>query len=181
MKREFLTVSNLLSISRALLSIPFALVMLLPADPLRFWATGILLLGALTDKLDGDIARWRNEVTEWGKILDPLADKICVTVMSLVLLKLGDMPLWFVAALLSRDILILAGGMYLKSRRGVVLPSNLTGKWTATIIALTILMLLMNVLPEAKPILLAACTAGLVVSFALYIARFLGVLREAGA
>jgi len=85
--------------------------------------------------------------------------------MSLVLLKLGDMPLWFVAALLSRDLLILAGGMYLKSSRGVVLPSNLTGKWTATIIAFTILMLLMNVLPEAKPILLAACTAGLLVSF----------------
>ena len=58
--------------------------------------------------------------------------------------------------------------------------ADVTGKWTATIIAFTILMLLMNVLPEAKPILLAACTAGLLVSFVLYVARFLGVLREAG-
>jgi len=181
MKREFLTLSNLLSIFRALLSIPFALVLLLPPVPMRGWAAGILVLGALTDKLDGDIARWRNEVTEWGKILDPLADKICVTVMALVLLKLGDMPLWFVAAVLARDLLILAGGMYLKSRRGVVLQSNLTGKWTATVIALTILVLLLGVLPEAKWILLAACTAGLLVSFVLYIARFLGVVREARA
>ncbi len=181
MKREFLTVSNLLSIFRALLSIPFALVMLLPAAPLRSWAVGILLLGALTDKLDGDIARRRDEVTEWGRILDPLADKICVAVMSLVLLNLGDIPFWFVAALLGRDLLILAGGMYLKSNRGVVLPSNLAGKWTATLIAFTILVFLMNVLPEARWILLAACTAGLLVSFVLYVARFLGAVREARA
>ena len=181
MKREFLTVANLLSIFRALLSIPFALVMLLPALPLRSWAVGILLVGALTDKLDGDLARLRNEVTEWGRILDPLADKICVAVMSLVLLKLGDMPLWFVAALLGRDLLILAGGVYLKSTRGVVLPSNLTGKWTAALIALTILVLLMNVLPGIQWIFLAACTAGLVLSFALYVGRFLGAVREARA
>ena len=181
MKREFLTVSNLLSIFRALLTIPFALVMLLPAAPLRSWAAGILLLGALTDKLDGDFARWRNEVTEWGKILDPLADKICVAVMSLVLLKLGDIPLWFVAVLVARDLVILAGGIYLKSSRGVILPSNLAGKWTATVIAFTILVLLLNVLPEAQWILLLVCSGGLLVSFVLYVARFLGATREVRA
>jgi len=129
MKREFLTISNLLSIFRALLSVPFALVMLLPDPPLRFWAVGILLAGMMTDKLDGDLARRRGEETEWGKILDPLADKVCVAVMALVLLKVGDFPLWFVLALLSRDMLIFLGGMYLKSTRGVVLPSNVAGKW----------------------------------------------------
>ena len=129
MKREFLTVSNLLSIFRALLSIPFALVMLLPDPPLRSWAVVIVLVGMVTDKLDGDLARARGEETEWGRILDPLADKVCVGVMALVLLALGVFPLWFVLALVLRDLLILAGGIYLKSARGVVLPSNAAGKW----------------------------------------------------
>jgi CDP-diacylglycerol--glycerol-3-phosphate 3-phosphatidyltransferase len=181
MKREFLTISNLLSIFRALLSVPFALVMLLPDPPLRFWAVGILLAGMMTDKLDGDLARRRGEETEWGKILDPLADKVCVAVMALVLLKVGDFPLWFVLALLSRDMLIFLGGMYLKSTRGVVLPSNVAGKWAATFIAFTILIILLNMIREMQWIMLAACAAGLLVSFVMYIARFLHVVREARA
>ena len=181
MKREFLTISNLLRIFRALLSVPFALVMLLPDPPLRFWAVGILLAGMMTDKLDGELARRRGEETEWGKILDPLADKVCVAVMALVLLKVGDFPLWFVLALLSRDMLIFLGGMYLKSTRGVVLPSNVAGKWAATFIAFTILIILLNMIREMQWIMLAACAAGLLVSFVMYIARFLHVVREARA
>jgi CDP-diacylglycerol--glycerol-3-phosphate 3-phosphatidyltransferase len=155
--------------------------MLLPDPPLRFWAVGILLAGMMTDKLDGDLARRRGEETEWGKILDPLADKVCVAVMALVLLKVGDFPLWFVLALLSRDMLIFLGGMYLKSTRGVVLPSNVAGKWAATFIAFTILIILLNMIREMQWIMLAACAAGLLVSFVMYIARFLHVVREARA
>jgi CDP-diacylglycerol--glycerol-3-phosphate 3-phosphatidyltransferase len=177
MKREFLTLSNLLSIFRALLSVPFALVMLLPDAPLRFWAAGILLTGAATDRLDGDLARRRGEETEWGKILDPLADKICVTVMALVLLKLGDMPLWFVGAVVARDLLILAGGTYIKAKRGVVLPSNIAGKWTAALIALTIFTILLNILPGVQPVMLLVCGAGLLLSLVLYGARFVQTLN----
>ncbi len=181
MKREFLTISNLLSISRALLSIPFALVMLLPDRPLRFWALGILLAGMVTDKLDGDLARLRGEETEWGKILDPLADKVCVAVMALVLLKLGDFPLWFVLALVVRDLLILSGGIYLKSTRGVVLPSNVAGKWAATFIAFTIIIILLNLFRDMQWILFAACAAGLILSFLMYVVRLLQAVREARA
>ena len=181
MKREFLTIANLLSIFRGLLSITFALVMLVPANPGRLWALGILLLGMLTDFLDGRIARARGEETEWGRILDPLADKVCVAVMSLVLLRLGDLPLWFVGALVARDLLILAGGVYVKSTRGLVLPSNTAGKWTATVIAFTILVLLLRLAPDFQWMLLAVCAAGLALSLVLYIARFTQVLRHARA
>ena len=85
------------------------------------------------------------------------------------------------AALVIRDLLILAGGLYLKSARRVVLPSNAAGKWTATLIAFTILMVLLNLFREMQWIMLAACAAGLLLSFVLYIARFLQVLREARA
>ena len=134
-----------------------------------------------TDKLDGDLARSRGEETEWGKILDPLADKICVAVMALVLLKLGDFPLWFVLALVLRDLLILAGGIYLKSSKGVVLSSNVAGKWVAALIAFTIFVILLNLFREMQWILLAGCAAGLLLSLAMYVARLLEVLREARA
>jgi CDP-diacylglycerol--glycerol-3-phosphate 3-phosphatidyltransferase len=181
MKREFLTISNLLSIFRAVLSIPFALVMLLPVPPLRSWAVAFLIVGALTDKLDGDIARMRGEETAWGKILDPLADKVCVAVMALVLFALGALPLWFLIVLIGRDALILCGGMYLKSTRNVVLPSNTAGKWTAGIIALTILVLLLNLFPDVQWMFIAACSAGLALSLAMYVSRFLQVVRQAEA
>jgi CDP-diacylglycerol--glycerol-3-phosphate 3-phosphatidyltransferase len=179
MKREFLTISNLLSLTRLVLSIPFALLMLLPDPPLRSWATVLLLAAMLTDKLDGDIARWRGEETEWGRILDPLADKVGLAVLVLVLLSLGELPLWFVAALIGRDLLILAGGTYLKTTLGIVLPSNRAGKWTVGIISCTALVLMLRLFQEWQWLLLAVCTAGMLVSLVMYAARFHDVLRQA--
>jgi len=127
MKREFLTVSNLLSIFRALLSIPFALVMLLPDPPLRFWALGILTAGMATDKLDGDLAGSRGEEQN-GANTRPARRQDMRGGDGSCLLKLGDFPLWFVLALVIRDLVdpgrralpeILAG-------RGP--PSNAAGK-----------------------------------------------------
>ena len=181
MKREFLTVSNLLSILRAALTVPFTLVMLVPAEPLRLAAAGIIAFGMLTDKLDGDIARARGEETEWGRILDPLADKICVAVMALVLMKLGDIPPAFVIALLARDLLILTGGLYIKRRRGTVVPSNAAGKWTVTAIALTFLAALLGVPSPVRLVLIALCSAGLVVSLVLYGARFVRIVMRGEA
>jgi len=176
MKREFLTAANLLSIVRALLAIPFTLFMLVPDEPNRLAAAIIVGIGVITDKLDGDIARARGEVTEWGKILDPVADKICVAVIALVLLKLGDIPPVFVAALLGRDLLILAGGLYIRRRRGIVVPSNAAGKWTVTVIALTLFIVLIGILPGIRWVLFAVCGAGLLLSLILYGARFVQIV-----
>jgi phosphatidylglycerophosphate synthase len=66
---RFFTVSNLLSISRALLAIPFALVMLSDSPNATMWGIIILAAAAFTDKFDGVLARKYHEVTEWGKIL----------------------------------------------------------------------------------------------------------------
>ena len=177
MKREFLTLSNLLSLFRAALVVPFTLVMILPEEPLRLAAAGIVALGMLTDKFDGVIARARGEETEWGRILDPLADKICVAAMALVLMKLGDIPPGFVAALLARDLLILAGGLYIKKRRGLVVPSNAVGKWTVTAIAVTLLVAILGLFPGIRWVLIAVCSAGLLVSLLFYAARFVQIVR----
>ena len=129
MKREFWTIPNALSLLRLLLPIPFAYVMTAGVPDAKWWAVGIIVLGVITDKLDGDIARWLHCESEWGRILDPLADKVAVGVIALTLLWLGLVPAWFVVLLLARDLLILAGGLYIRKRTGEVLPSNVAGKW----------------------------------------------------
>jgi CDP-diacylglycerol--glycerol-3-phosphate 3-phosphatidyltransferase len=178
MKREFLTASNLLSLSRAILVIPFALVMLVPAEPLRIWGGVILFVAMLTDKFDGVLARKLHQETEWGRILDPLADKIGVAGVAVVLVLLGDIPLWFVVALVARDAAIFAGGLYIRARTGVVLPSNQAGKWAVGIVGGTLLIALLRVFPEGMPYFFALSLAGLLVSFTLYAARFVATVRQ---
>jgi CDP-diacylglycerol--glycerol-3-phosphate 3-phosphatidyltransferase len=178
MKGEFLTASNLLSIARALLVVPFALVMLVPDAPLRPWGAALLALAALTDKLDGVLARKFGQETEWGRILDPLADKVGIAVVALVMLGLRDLPVWFVAALIVRDLLIFAGGIYVRQKRGVVLPSNNVGKWAFGIIGGTLFLRLLGVLPELTGWLLYGCAAMLLVSFLLYGGRFVKTMKS---
>lgn len=136
------------------------------------WGIVILALAALTDKFDGVLARKLNEVTEWGKILDPIADKIGIGVVAMVLVKLNLIPLWFVVGMIARDGLILAGGMYLKKSKGVVQQSNQLGKWTIGVIALTMFcaMFRWSVATEVCILLSVAMLAG---SLILYIQRFI--------
>lgn len=82
----------------------------------------------LSDLLDGYFARSRNEISELGKIIDPLADKTTVFALVIVLLFKGIIPLWFVIITVLRDAVILAGGLYLSSKKNIVLQSNWTGK-----------------------------------------------------
>ncbi len=175
---RFFTISNLLSISRALLAIPFALVMLSDSPNATVWGIVILAVAALTDKFDGVLARKFNEVTEWGKILDPLADKIGMGIVAITLVMLKLVPLWFVIALVARDLLILAGGIYVKKKKGVVLQSNQLGKWTIGVIALAMLfaMVRWNFVAD---IFLWLCAAMLAGSFALYVNRFRQVMTNA--
>ena len=174
---RFLTISNLLSISRAILAIPFALVMLSESPSSRMWGAAIMLLAALTDKYDGVLARKYNQITEWGRILDPLADKIAVGSVVLVLLSLHVLPPWFVVAVLGRDIVIFIGGMYVKAKRGVVLPSNETGKWAVGIISLTLFLIVLDGPSVGSDSLMYFSLGLLAVSFALYVKRFIDVLN----
>lgn len=137
-----------------------------------------MFIGALTDKYDGELARKYNQITEWGKILDPLADKIGVGAVVLVLLVLNVIPLWFVIIVLGRDVLIFSGGMYLKAARGVVLPSNETGKWAVGIISLTLFLMVLNLHSWVIDVLMVLSVVLLALSFVLYVKRFGEVLRH---
>jgi CDP-diacylglycerol--glycerol-3-phosphate 3-phosphatidyltransferase len=174
---RFWTLPNVLSLTRVALSVPFVLVMLLGGEAGRWWGFGIVCAGILTDKLDGWLARRWNEVSEWGKILDPLGDKIGIAAIGIVLYLQGVLPVWFLALLIGRDILIFAGGVYLRTATGVVLPSNTTGKWAVGVIAATLALLLIGVGGPLIEVGMTASVVMLLLSLAFYAVRFVQIVR----
>ncbi len=104
----------------------------------------------LSDLADGYLARKFNQITEFGKIIDPLADKVCIGLIVLSLVQQGDLPIWYVGIVIGRDLIILTAGAYLSSKIKFVLPSNKLGKYTVTSIALVIALAML----KAKGLLL---------------------------
>ena len=131
MWKNMWTVSNLLSFVRLLLAFPMAVLLL----ENNIWAA--IMLGAIaviTDLLDGYLARKLNQISEFGKIIDPVADKVLVGTVAVCLVLTGVLPLWFVIAIVLRDILIVVGGIYAQGKVGKVIPSNYVGKVTVIIV-----------------------------------------------
>jgi cardiolipin synthase len=178
MNREFLTVPNLLSLTRIVLLIPFIAVMDAAIPHRELWALGILFLAGLTDRYDGILARRMHLESEWGRILDPLADKIGAGVVALVLVAQGYVPLWFLALVVLRDILIVSGGICVKRTTGEVLPSNTTGKWAMGVVFAALCVALMQAPAPILEVCLAASVIMLGVSFMQYLRRFFQVMRS---
>ncbi len=128
------TASNAISALRGLMTVPVVVYLYTDHYVIAFW---LCIIAALTDWLDGFLARRTKTVSEWGMIIDPLADKILVGAIVVLLLIKGLLPLWYVAAIVARDVIILAGAQWLQRTSSVVLPSLMPGKLAVTAIALT--------------------------------------------
>ena len=87
---------------------------------------------SLTDKVDGYLARSRNEITDFGKFLDPIADKLLVFSALLILLEQGMVNIWFVFVILLREFLVSALRM-LAGSKGVVIAADTLGKWKTAV------------------------------------------------
>jgi cardiolipin synthase len=180
MRERYWTISNGLSVLRAIVAIPVAFLVTSDNPEHRWGAFGLIAFAALTDYLDGRIARQLNQVTEFGRIIDPIADKLGVGLVSLLLTIQGRIPVWFLIAVLFRDVAIIIGGAMIKVRSGETLPSNWAGKWTVTVLAayLLVVVLDMPALNVLQTILLAGSVLMLALSFVVYLRRFLEVIRN---
>ena len=128
---------NILSLSRVAL-MPFIILALKNEQAL---ALLLLMLAAVaTDYFDGFLARKQNKISELGKILDPLADKVCIDVMVIFLSLWRGFPWWATALIILRDLLILAGGLVVIKKIKHVPASNWPGKVTSTVLALAIIL-----------------------------------------
>jgi CDP-diacylglycerol--glycerol-3-phosphate 3-phosphatidyltransferase len=109
------------------------------------YAIIVIIIAYFTDAIDGTIARKFNQQSELGKVLDPLADKVMYAFIALALLLKGELPLWFAIMYVVRDLLLLLGGLVLTRKVKSVPQSDLLGKVTAAIIALSLLGLIFKV------------------------------------
>lgn len=140
--KEIYLAPNLISLFRLLLFIPTQYVFssLNDSQYFEFYLISIIFIAFASDLLDGFIARKLNIITEFGKIIDPLSDKVLVLQYVLNLLLLNNLPLLYVVIVFTRDILIFLGGIYLSQRLNKVLPSNLLGKAAVFSIGVTIIL-----------------------------------------
>ena len=93
-----------------------------------FWMLVIFIVASITDKLDGYIARSRNQVTTFGKFLDPLADKILVLTAMVLLVELGKIPAWIPVIVLAREFLVSGYRLVAVEKGGQVIAASIWGK-----------------------------------------------------
>ncbi len=118
---------NSLTIARLILIPVFLLVASMKFLYADYAAAGIFLLAALTDSLDGYFARKKNEVTQLGNFLDPVADKILITAALISLVEMGRLPGWIAIIIISREIAV-TGFRALAAAEGTIIYPSRLGK-----------------------------------------------------
>jgi len=133
---DIFTWSNLISLTRVLVALPIVYLHYENQKEINYLILGLIFYGGISDYLDGLVARMRDEISELGKILDPVADKIMAFVLFFYTVWLGWIPLWFFVIGIARDILIMMGSWYIKRERGKVAMSTMSGKVSVNVLAL---------------------------------------------
>src|ERR1035437_762545 len=176
--KEINTASNYLSLLRLLLAIPFW-IMLDDFPSNRYLLLSLTLFASSTDIMDGYLARKMDQITEFGKIIDPLADKICIGVIITKLFLINQLPAYYFFMIIGRDILIFLGGILLTKRLGKVLPSNMLGKITVLVIGIVIILIFLQVDRQSKYYIsiLGISLFLITVSFAGYVIRAVEFLK----
>ena len=140
-----LNLPNILTISRIVITPIFLFVILMESLQHRFLLACIIFaIGSITDAVDGHLARKNNQITNFGKFLDPIADKILTTSALLAFMSMGLCNIWIVMLVLTREFAIASVRMIAASN-GVVIPANVWGKIkTVTQMVFTILIMLLG-------------------------------------
>ena len=137
---------NKLTVCRVIL-IPFFVFFLLfdPASVSFKWiAIGIFVIASLTDMLDGKIARKYNLITDFGKFMDPLADKLLVCSAMIGLIELGRIPSWIVIVIIAREFVI-SGFRLIASDNGRVIAASYWGKFKTTFQMIMVILMIADI------------------------------------
>ena len=118
---------NALTLLRVALVPVIAALLFAETDVARWWAFGVFVFAALTDTVDGWLARRYMGVTRWGQLADPAADKALIVGSLAVLAWLGELPWWAVGIIVLREVAVTVQRAVLV-RRGVVMPASTLGK-----------------------------------------------------
>lgn len=173
---------NRLTIIRVLL-IPFFVFFLLykggEVYTYRMIALAIFCIASFTDYLDGSIARKYNLITNFGKFMDPLADKLLVCSALICMVELRQLPAWIVIIIIAREFII-SGFRLVASDNGIVIAASYWGKFKTVSQMLTIILLILNIslLEIFTRVMIIVMTALTLISLCDYIIKNHKVLTE---
>lgn len=184
---------NKLTVLRVILIIPFVLLLLGGhaqwgwlmmifggmSDYVDYIALGIFIVASLTDMLDGKIARKYNLVTNFGKFMDPLADKLLVCSALICLIELGRIPAWIVIIIISREFII-SGFRLVAADNRVVIAASYWGKFKTTFQMIMVCLMIANIeaLDILTQIVMWVAVALTVISLVDYLIKNKGVLLD---
>ena len=147
----------------------------------NYIAVAIFIVASITDFLDGKIARKYNLVTNFGKFMDPLADKLLVCSALICLIQLELIPAWVVIIIIAREFII-SGFRLVASDNGVVIAASYWGKFKTAFQMLTVIVLILNipikVFTILGTVLIYVSLALTVISLIDYIAKNKDVLKD---
>ena len=175
---------NKLTLLRVVLIPVFVVLLLLEGGQngtLRIAALIVFCFASFTDFLDGQIARRNNLVTNFGKFMDPLADKLLVCSALICMIELGQLPSWYVITVIAREFII-SGFRLVAADNGIVIAASWWGKFKTTFQMLTVILLILNI-PALHTVTLIIAGVAFVltlVSLLDYIAKNYKVITEGG-
>ena len=147
----------------------------------NYIAVAIFIVASITDFLDGKIARKYNLVTNFGKFMDPLADKLLVCSALICLIQLESIPAWVVIIIIAREFII-SGFRLIASDNGVVIAASYWGKFKTTFQMLTVIVLILDIPNKVfiilGTVLIYVSLALTVISLIDYIAKNKDVLKD---
>ncbi|MDY2589900.1 MAG: CDP-diacylglycerol--glycerol-3-phosphate 3-phosphatidyltransferase [Agathobacter sp.] len=147
----------------------------------NYIAVAIFIVASLTDLLDGKIARKYNMVTNFGKFMDPLADKLLVCSAMICLVDLRLIPSWVVIIIIAREFII-SGFRLVASDNGIVIAASYWGKFKTTFQMIMVIVLILNIKTTLfyyiGNILIVIATALTIISLIDYIIKNKNVLKE---
>ena len=136
---------NKLTLLRVFMIPIFVVFMLVDITPFDNWiASAVFILASLTDLLDGKIARKYNLVTNFGKFMDPLADKLLVCSAMICLVEMHIIPAWIVIIIIAREFII-SGFRLIASDNGVVIAASYWGKFKTVFQMVMICLMIANI------------------------------------
>jgi len=173
---------NKITIFRVIMIPVFLVLLLVPGIPYgNYIATAVFVIACASDALDGHIARKYNLVTNFGKFMDPLADKLLVCSALICFVELSYMPAWVVIVITAREFII-SGFRTLAADNGVVIAAGVWGK-LKTIVQMVMCIVLLLQLPfgfmnVVEQILIYLALALTVISLVEYIWKNKNILAE---
>ena len=169
---------NKLTIVRMVMIVPFIILLLCGFD---FPALALFIIASLTDLLDGKIARKYNLVTNFGKFMDPLADKLLVCSALICLVEMERLAAWIVCIIIAREFII-SGFRLIASDNGIVIAASYWGKFKTTFQMVMVIVLMLNIQNNIMillgNILIWVSLALTIISLVDYVAKNLEVLKE---